>query len=64
VALSGAGDPDYAQWDRGNIRGPGRKRFVGTDVDPETGEKVNVYQLDSDDEWNDLVDWDLWSKLK
>ena len=46
-------NPEYAQWDRGNMRGVAkRRRFVGEDIDPATGKKVNVYEI-IDDEWGD-----------
>jgi hypothetical protein len=46
------GDEEYARWERGNIRGLGSKRrFVGTDRDPETGQQVNIYEF-TDDEFS------------
>jgi hypothetical protein len=51
VALSDPGDQDYAQWDRGNIRGIGRRRFVRRDIDPETGLEADIYEL-VDEEWD------------
>lgn len=48
---SEAGDFEYTQWDRGNIRGLGkRKRFVRVDKD-ENGRDVNVYEVTDDEEW-------------
>jgi hypothetical protein len=65
VASSSAGSDDgFAQWDRGNKRGLGHKRFVRKDTDPETGELVDVYELVDDDEWNDKIDWGFWNGLK
>lgn len=44
------GDEDYAQWERGNIRGVGqRRRFVRVEKDAE-GNDVNVYEVE-DEEW-------------
>lgn len=33
------------------LRGIGRRRFVGKQQDPVTGQEVNVYELAEDDEW-------------
>ena len=45
-------DNEYAQWDRGNIRGLGKnRRFVRVEKD-ELGHDVNVYEIE-DDEWGD-----------
>lgn len=46
-----AGNPEYTQWEKGNVRGLGkRKRFVRTEKD-ENGNDVNVYEVVDDDEW-------------
>lgn len=45
------GDPGYLDWERGNLRGLGRRKFVGRDTDPVTGQQVDVYELAEDDEW-------------
>jgi hypothetical protein len=61
VASSSPGNnDDYVRWDLGNVRGLGRKRFVRVDLDPETGQEVKIYELVDDDEWNDLIDRDLF----
>ena len=44
-------DSNYLNWERGNIRGVGRRRLVGREPDPATGELVDVYELVEDDEW-------------
>jgi hypothetical protein len=46
-------DEEFAQWDRGNIRGLKRRRFVGTEKDAD-GNEINVYEAD-DDEWGNTV---------
>jgi hypothetical protein len=52
-------DQEYAQWERGNIRGLSAKRkFVGTDRDPETGQQVNVYEFQDEDEWGNTLPQD------
>lgn len=44
-------DAEYAAWDRGNIRGLGRRgRFLRTETDAD-GNQCNVYELVDDDEW-------------
>lgn len=45
------GDPGYLNWERGNLRGLGNRRFVGRDRDPVTGLEVDVYELADNDEW-------------
>jgi hypothetical protein len=42
-------DSDYANWDRGNLRGLGHRRLVGRDKDPVTGQDVDVYELAEDE---------------
>lgn len=49
--MSPGDDQEYAAWERGNIRGVGKKkRFVRTETDAD-GNQVNVYEADDDDEW-------------
>lgn len=48
-------DEEYARWDAGNIRGIGRRRFVGVDKD-EDGREINIYELPENDEWNSKAD--------
>jgi hypothetical protein len=46
-------DEEYARWERGNLRGlNAKRRFVGTDKDPETGQQINVYEFMEDDEFD------------
>lgn len=49
---SDPGNPEYAAWDRGTIRGLGkRRRFVGTEKD-EQGREINIYEV-VDEEWDE-----------
>lgn len=50
-----ADDAEYAAWERGNIRGLGKKRrFVRTEQDAD-GNNVNVYEANDDDEWGNTI---------
>lgn len=46
-------DAEYAAWERGNLRGLNRGRYLGTEKDEE-GRDVRVYQAD-DSEWGNTL---------
>ena len=55
LADSSSVGKDYAQWERGNIRGlAGRRHFVRIEKDA-GGREIRVYDVTDDDEWGNTT---------
>lgn len=52
--MAGSDPGDYTQWERGNVRGTRRGRFLGSVPDPATGENVDVYSI-ADNEFDGTI---------